>query len=103
MDGRDSRHEHRCNMPRQHVPGYKRVNFRCEGWFSDLLAEAARRDADRGISSFIRAACIDRMRALGMEVKGQEDAARGRGRPPAGGDQGAAPEPPTPRAKRPRK
>src|SRR5437867_756756 len=62
-------------MPRPRTPHFTRVAIRCEPWFSDALDTAAKLD-NRSMSGFVRQACIDRMRLLGVPIPGEAPAAK---------------------------
>ncbi len=50
-------------MPKKELVG--RINLRCEGWFSDLVAETAAR-TERSMSAYIRHALVEQMKRDGV-------------------------------------
>jgi hypothetical protein len=68
-------------MPKKELVG--RINLRCEGWFSDLVAETAAR-TERSMSAYIRHALVEQMRRDGVpadQLRGET--AKPPGRPTA--------------------
>lgn len=67
-------------MPAKRVPGVGRIALRCEAWFADRVAEAAKK-VDRSLSSYVRIALVEQMRRDGIDPEGPTEPAKGRGRP----------------------
>jgi hypothetical protein len=70
-------------MPAKKVPGIGRINIRCEGWFADLVADAAEKTG-RSLSSYVRIALAEQMRRDGVSPEGPAPGAppvKPRGRP----------------------
>jgi hypothetical protein len=66
-------------MPAKRVPGIGRINIRCEAWFADQVADAAKKTA-RSLSAYVRFALEQQMKQDGIPVSGAEPVKR-RGRP----------------------
>lgn len=67
-------------MPAKYIPGQGRIAIRCEPWFADRVAEAAKK-VDRSLSSYVRVALVEQMRRDGVDTEGPSAPAKGRGRP----------------------
>jgi hypothetical protein len=70
-------------MPAKKIVGIGRISIRCEPWFADLVAEAAKKTG-RSLSSYVRIALQERMHRDGLTTDMQvprKDPAKRRGRP----------------------